>query len=454
MVRDRSFYQTILRIALPTAFQAIVSFLVVLADNMMVATLGDTVYAGVVQANGATGFFTATITGLIGGSSVLIAQYWGKKDTIRIKRIFAIVSWICLGLAAVFTVFIVAMPTGVLGLLTSDKRVIDAALPYMTLICWSYLPYALSTALVGMLRSVEIVKITLYTTIATLFMNIGLNYVLIFGKLGMPAMGAAGAAWATICSRVMELGLVWYYLFKVQKKLTIRPRDLLKGERTLLLDYFRYGLPVAIVDAQWAVVGFCKVAIIGRFDEQMIAANSIANTLMQLGTLFTFSLAGGACVVIGKTVGEGDYQRTREYSKTIQIMFLLIGVVMSVIVYFMRVPFASLHGVSAEAKKLSAEMIAIAAVSLVGTTYHASCFVGINRGAGDSRFVMIVDMICGWLIVLPVSYVAAFVLNLPLPWIFLMLRIDQLFKWIIAFFRLRGDAWIRNVTRDGELLEV
>ncbi len=454
MVRDRAFYRTIFTIALPSALQGLVSFLVVLADNMMVSTLGDTVYAGVAQSNGATAFFTATITGLIGGSSVLISQYWGKRDTARIRRIFAFVSWICLAVAAAFVLAISLFPAGVLGLLVSDPEVIRAAVPYLTLVCWSYLPYAVSMALVGMLRSVEIVKVTLYTTFLSLVANIGLNYVFIFGKLGMPAMGARGAALATVLARVLELCVVWVYAFRVQKRFPLHPRDLLRGDRLLLKDYLRYGLPVGIVDAQWAIVGFCKVAIIGRLGERMIAANSIGDSLMQLGMIFTSSLAGGACVVIGKTVGAGDYKRTRAYSNTIQIMFLMIGVVMAAVVFLVRAPFASLYGVSGEAQSLAVEMIGLAAVSLVGTTYHASCFVGINRGAGDSRFVMAVDMICGWLVVLPLAYVAAFVLKLPLPWIFVVLRIDQFFKWIIAFFRLRGDKWIRNVTRSDEMVNV
>jgi len=445
MVSDRSFYRTIFTIALPSAFQAFVSFLVVLADNMMVASLGDTVFAGVVQSNGATALFIAVISGLVGGSSVLISQYWGKKDTERIKKIFAIVGCVCLLAAVIFVALIQIMPTGVLSILTSDESVIAAAVPYLTVVCWSYIPYAMSAAFAGMLRSVEVVKVTLYTTIMALFSNIGFNALLI------PSMGAKGAALATVIARVIEFSLVWYYLFHVQKKLSIKPKDLLKGERVLFFDYLRYGIPVAVVDTQWAIVGLLKTSIIGRLGKEMISANSIGMSLMELGTLFTFSLAGGACVVIGKTVGEGDYDRVREYSGTIQIMFLAIGVVMSALVFLLRVPFASLYGVSPEARKLASEMIAIAAVSLIGTTYHASCFVGINRGAGDSRFVMVVDMICGWLIVLPVAYIAAFVLKLPLPWMFLMLRIDQLFKWIIAFFRLRGNAWIRNVTRDGEL---
>lgn len=451
MVAERSFYRTIFAIALPSAFQGMISLLVVLVDNMMVASLGDTMLAGVAQSNGVTALFTACITGLVGGSSVLISQYWGKQDTRRIRRIFALVVWFCLLVSAVFLAVTLAAPRGVLRLLVTDEAIIQAALPYFTLVVWSYLPYAISASLIGMLRSVEIVRITLYTTIASLLTNICLNYVFIFGKLGFAAMGVRGAALATVCARVVELCMVWVYTFRVQKGFPIKPRDLLRGDKTLALDFARYGLPVGIVDAQWAIVGICKAAIIGRLGEQMIAANNIAESLMQLGMIFTQSLAAGACVVIGKTVGAGDYRRTRAYSKTIQLMFLLIGLCMAMLVFLLRAPFSSLYGVSEATRHLAQQMLALGAITMIGTTYHASCFVGINRGAGDSRFVMAVDMLCGWLVVLPISYLAAFVWKLPLPWVFLMIRVDQLFKWIIAFFRLRGDKWIKNVTRQDAL---
>ena len=172
-------------------------------------------------------------------------------------------------------------------------------------------------------------------------------------------------------------------------------------------------------------------------------------SLAFLGTMFTFALAGGACVMVGKAVGRGDYDTAREYSRTIQVMFALIGVCMAAVVYLLRAPFTRLYGSAQDAQvfSLATQMIAIGAVTLIGTSYHASCFVGINRGAGDSRFVMTVDMICGWLVVLPLTYLAAFVWKLPLPLVFLCTRIDQCFKWIIAMVRLRGNRWIKNVTR-------
>ena len=189
------------------------------------------------------------------------------------------------------------------------------------------------------------------------------------------------------------------------------------------------------------------MAIIGYLGQEMMSAINITDTMLNLGTMFTFALAGGACVLVGKAVGKGDYEQARRYSKTIQALFACVGVVMATVVFLLRRPFVSLYGQQESVVALATKLIAIGAATLLGTTYHASCFVGINRGAGDSRFVMTVDLICGWLVVLPLTFLAAFVFKLPLPLVYLCTRIDQCFKWIIAFFRLRGNKWMKNVTR-------
>src|SRR5690554_1444130 len=454
MVRDREFYMTMLRIALPIALQSFLSFLVVIADDIMVSSTSHGLFAqaAVAQVNSITALFTATMTGLVAGSSVLIAQYWGKKDMERIKRIFAVVMWICLIVSLVVVAVMKLFPGAIVGIVISrdDVQITNLALVYLGIVCFSYIPFAVSTALVGMLRTIEVVKITMYAALHTLVVNIGLNYILIFGKLGFPALGVQGAAIATLLARISEMFLVGFYTFSVQKEIDLKPRDFLAIDRVMLKDYSFYGLFVGITDAQWALIGMLKAAIIGQLGGVFMAANSIANSMANLGTLFTFGLAGGAAVVVGKAVGRGDYQTAREYSKTIQIMFFGVGLVMAGLVFLLRVPFVSLYGSSAnpEVFSLSVTLIGIVAVTMIGTTYHASCFVGINRGAGDSRFVALVDMICGWFVVLPLTLLAAFVWKLPLPFVFLATRIDQCFKWIIAFIRLRGDKWIKNVTRE------
>ena len=454
VIRDREFYKTIFRISLPAAFQALVSFLVVVADDIMVSKLsgGASAQAAVTQVNSLTAFYTATLTGLVSGSSVLIAQYWGKRDMMRIRKVFSIVFWICITTALVFTFVARLFPGAVTGLVISAKetQVSELAREYLRIACLTFLPYAVTTSLIGMLRSIEVVKITLVTTVVALALNISLNALLIFGLCGFPALGVSGAAIATLITRIVEMAMVVAYTFCIQKQLAIKPKNLLEIDRTLARDYARYGLPVGLTDMQWSLIGILKSAIIGQMGVAFMAANSIASSMANLGTMFTFALAGGACVVVGKAVGKGDYDAAREYSKTIQLMFLMIGIAMAALVFALRVPFTRLYGSSKdpEVYSLATTMIAILAVTLIGTSYHASCFIGINRGAGDSRFVAMVDSICGWLIVIPATALCAFVFKAPLPVVFLATRVDQCFKWVIAMLRLRGDKWIRNVTRE------
>ena len=454
VIRDREFYKTIFRISLPAAFQALVSFLVVVADDIMVSKLsgGASAQAAVTQVNSLTAFYTATLTGLVSGSSVLIAQYWGKRDMMRIRKVFSIVFWICITTALVFTFVARLFPGAVTGLVISAKetQVSELAREYLRIACLTFLPYAVTTSLIGMLRSIEVVKITLVTTVVALALNISLNALLIFGLCGFPALGVSGAAIATLITRIVEMAMVVAYTFCIQKQLAIKPKNLLEIDRTLARDYARYGLPVGLTDMQWSLIGILKSAIIGQMGVAFMAANSIASSMANLGTMFTFALAGGACVVVGKAVGKGDYDAVREYSKTIQLMFLMIGIAMAALVFALRVPFTRLYGSAKdpEVYSLATTMIAILAFTLIGTSYHASCFIGINRGAGDSRFVAMVDSICGWLIVIPATALCAFVFKAPLPVVFLATRVDQCFKWVIAMLRLRGDKWIRNVTRE------
>ena len=448
-VKDREFYRTLVRLSLPAALQSLISLLVLMADNVMVSRFSADALAPVSQANSVSTFVTAALAGLGSGAVVLISQYWGKRDTASVKRVFAVAATLCLALAAGIVAAIELFPHAIISIVLDREQqaLTPVAVSYLRIACLAYLPLAVTSALTGGLKGVEVVKMTLYAAILSLLTNICLNYALIFGRLGLPALGVDGAAIATGIARVVEMIVVWIYCFRVQKAISIQPKELLKHESWAWRDYAKFGLPVGLTDAQWALVGLLKMAIIGYLGKTMMSAMNITDTMINLGTMFTFALAGGACVLVGKAVGAGDYARARQYSQTIQVLFACVGVVMCTIVFSLRRPFISLYGQEQDVVALASQMIAIGAVTLLGTTYHASCFVGINRGAGDSRFVMTVDMICGWLVVLPLTYLAAFVWKLPLPLVFLCTRIDQCFKWIIAMVRLRGDRWIKNVTR-------
>ncbi|MBO4392224.1 MAG: MATE family efflux transporter [Clostridia bacterium] len=455
LTKDKPFYKTLFTIALPVALQQLISLAVVMLDNVMVGSLGDISLSAVSQANQVTVFFTFFVRGISGGAALLISQYWGKKDTGRIRQIFSMTFITTVVLAGSVTLFVFLFPDTVVKFFSNNTDILSEATSYIKIACFSYILFAVSDTFIAMLRCIEIVKITFIVSIISFFTNLGGNYILIFGKLGLPAMGVRGAATATVIARGIELIIVMLFFFRGQKKLTVRPKDLFYAEKPMWKDFFRYGIPVIVGDVQWGLVGVVKAVIIGRLTVEMMAAVSITDVVMQLGLIFANGLAAGACVIIGKTVGVNDFAKTREYSRSIEIIFAVVGVIMGTLVFTLRfIPVSLYTEISEHTKDLAMQLLAIGAVSLMGTSYHMACFTGINRGAGDSRFVFFVDMICGWLVVVPLSAIsAAGYLNswspfFTLPLVYLCTRIDQCFKWIIALIRLRGNRWIRNVTRE------
>jgi len=300
----------------------------------------------------------------------------------------------------------------------------------------------------------EIVMAALWISIFTSLLNIFLNWVMIFGTLGFPAMGIRGAAISTVITRSIEFILIFGYALLIQKKIHLRIKDLFMPKLSIAIDFAKHGLPIAFGDSQWAFFTVVKAAIIGHLGTVMVSSNAIAETIMSLGFVGSGSLAAGACVVVGKAVGSGDFDKARKYSNTIQILFAGLAIIMATTVFLLRVPIVNMFVISEDVKTYATQMVAIGAFTLLGTLYHASCFVGINRGGGDGRFVAKVDFVCAWIIVLPLLYLTAHVWYLSFPLVFLAARFDQCFKWIIAFFRLRGNKWMRNVTDKPEKVTV
>lgn len=448
-MKYKDFLKTILVLAIPTAFQKLITLLVVIADNLMVSSYDKTgtAFAAVAQANVSTNLFISICMGLTSGGIVLISQFWGRKDNRRIVETSSMIVALSLVVSIVAISLIQFFPKQILSVVLnkSESDIISNAEIYLRIASISYLPFAISTSIIAILKGIEIVKFSLISTLIALISNIIFNYVLIFGIGGFPALGIKGAALATIISRVFECIFILIYFFKKQKRIEYHISYLKFQSKSIWKNYMRFGLPVCLTDSQWAVVGMIKMSIIGHLGKTMINATAVTDMLMNLGTMFTFSLASGAAVLVGKSVGQKNYKLTKQHSHRIQILFFTIGIFMSMVVFLVKTSFIGLYSLTSETNELATKMVTICAITLIGTTYHASCFIGINRGAGDSRFVMLVDMLCGWLVVLPLSAIMAFYFKVPLHIVYFFTRIDQCFKWIIAFFRLRGNKWIHII---------
>ena len=449
-VKDKYFYKTFFSMTGVIALQNLITFAVNLADNVMIGGYSQTALSGVAMVNQIQFLLQMLMLGTGSAIGVLGAQYWGKKELQPIRKVTSIGLLLGIILSAIMMLLVFFFPRQALGLLTNEQAVIEEGSKYLVIICFSYVLFAVSNNLLSALRSVETVKIGFVVNLVALVVNIVLNYGLIYGHLGMPEMGVEGAAIATLSARVVEFVIVVVYVLFFDKKICWRPKHLLRIDIPMLRDYIRVGLPVILANGIWGIAVSVQTAILGRMGEEAIAANSIATTIFQVVSVVAYASGNASSVLIGKTVGEGDIPRVKAYSKTLQMLYLAIGVLSGFALFACTDFIVGLYDVTPGAAKLAAEFIAVLSVTIVGTSYQCSCLTGIVTGGGDTKFVLINDLIHQWLIVIPSAFLSAFVFGWPLWVTFLCLKSDQILKCIVAVFKVNRYRWIHVLTRSEE----
>jgi len=450
LTRKIDFYKTLLVLAIPMALQSLLSMGVGFADNIMVGQISERAVAGVMVANQVSNILGMLVMGISASLVVIAAQYWGKNDTDSVKAVVAIGLKVALGVGLVVSIVVSLFPAAVLRIFTDEHAVIAEGVRYIRIVAISYVFFCLTHTLMGAMRCVEVVRIGIFVSLSTLAISVVGNYLLIFGNFGFPEMGIQGAAIATLIARVIESAIMVIYVRFIDQRLKIRFRELLSTNYRLLADFFRYGLPIMGGDVSWGLIGAMKVSIIGRLGESAMAANVIATMLFFLITVIVWSVSGAAGVIIGKTVGSGDIPLVKQYARTLQVLFACLGIMAGLAIFNLRDVFISLFEFYEETQIIARQFMTVLSFSVVFTSYHAPCFTGIIRAGGDTKFVFIVDGICSWCFVLPMSFAAAFVFNAP-PWVvFLCIFSDQFYKWIIAFIKVNRFRWIRDLTRKAE----
>lgn len=450
VTKDKTFYRTIVTLAIPMVLQNLITYSVGLADNIMIGALGDSAVSGVYMAGQIQTVLQVISGGIEGAILLLSSQYWGKKDRESICRIVSIGIW-CSAITGIIFSFVSAIfPRTVLSVFTSETAVIESGMEYLSAMCYSYVFFCITQALIASMRSVEAAGIGLFVSFCSLCIDVLLNYFLIFGKFGFPAMGIKGAAIATLAARICETVIMFIYVRHIDRKLRFRPKMLFKIDTVFLHDFFRYGLPIIAGQLVWGANLAGSSMIVGHFyGESVITAVSLSGTVNNLMYVCMNGLSGAVGIVIGKTVGTGELSKIREYSRTVQIIFVILGLLTSLLFAVICNPFIGLYSITAEAAEFSRQLIHVLCFTCIGTCYECGCLFGLVKSGGDVSFVFINDMIFVFLVVLPSAYIAA---SLGLqPWIvFLCLKSDQILKCIVAFFKIRKYNWMKNLTRGAD----
>ena len=449
--RDRSFYRSLIALAVPVALQNLITFAVSFADNLMVGALGDAAVSGVYMGGQIQTFLQMFSGGIEGAILILAAQYWGKRDTESIRRIVSIGLHFSVVCGLILTGICFIFPRPIISLFTGDPTVVEDGAAYLRVVCFSYLFFCVTQALIAAMRSVEIARIGMVVSAISLVVNVSLNYCLIFGHFGFPAMGVTGAALATVISRITETAVRVFYVARIDQRLKLKPRDLLHTDRELRRDFIRYGMPIIGGNVVWSVNMMASSAILGRFNASVITATSVANTLNSLAYVTMNGMSAALGIITGKTVGAGRYDRMKEYAYTTQVLFLLLGFVTGGVIFLLKGPFIGLYsGITAEAAAVSAQFINVLSVTAIGTCYQVPTLFGLVKSGGDVGFVFKNDTIFVFLVVLPSAIIASY-LGAPAWVVFACLKCDQILKCFVAVVKINSFNWMKNLTRDNRL---
>ena len=452
--QGRGFYRSAIALMLPMILQNLVTNFMALADSFMVGALGETELAAVTMANSVFYVLSLIIFGIQSSTGVLVAQYYGKGRLDAINRIMGMGYYVSLGLTALIALLAFFFPMQLMQLVTNNPDLWEPGAEYARIVGFSYVCMAFSGVYIAVQRSMENPGLGAILLTVSGALNILLNYIFIFGKWGAPAMGCAGAAVATLLSRVFEVLVVTGCFFR-SKRLPVKPGLMLRPGRIIAGDFIKYSLPVVLNEGMWSLAMSLFSIIMGHMPNStpILAAYTIAGNIDRMAAVALFAAGNATAVIIGRDIGCGD---TKEiYGKGVALNFVcfVTGIISMGILLTIRATLLDgfifpLMDISAEAGELAKMMLAFIAVVMPLRSLNLCNIVGVFRGGGDVRFGLICDIGPLYCVCLPAAALCGLVFGLGITAVYVCICLDDFCKVFLCLPRLRSGKWINSVTRE------
>ncbi len=451
MLMDKAFWKSTLFIAVPVAFQNLLSNSFSLIDLIMVGSLGDDTIAAVGLASQISFLLNIFLFGICSGGMVFITQYWGAGNLAAIKRTYGMIMVNCVAVGFVFFAATFFAPERLMSFYTDNAAQIQIGATYLKTVSVSYIFSSLIMGFSYVLRSTEKVLIPLLTNIAAVVVNIILNYVLIDGKFGFPSLGVAGPAVATdIATFINPLLILLFSYYK--KSILISPlREVFSFNLTGLKGYYTIALPVFLNEMLWSLGTTAYNAIYGHMGSYAPVA-IVKNIDNMVFVLFT-GLCSACAVLIGKYVGNSDLKTAKEYSKRFLFLLPFAGMLAGGAVILLRHGALSFYTASDEVLGIAYILLFILSLEYAVRNISYICIVGIFRAGGDTKTGAYYDLICLWLIGLPVTFVCGILLRLEITAVYpLMLFSEDIVKAVLCLRYYSTMKWIKPVNQSEDLL--
>lgn len=444
-VRDRNFYRTLLILAVPIALQSLITVGVNMMDNIMLGSLGEVKMSGVTLANNFISIYQICCMGFGMGASVMTSRYWGMKNLESLKKTVTIMFRGVLLLGIVFSIVTLITPFGIMNLFSDEEAVIRSGVSYflVSVPCYLLMGYSLTASLV--LRSVGKANIPLFSSIGAFFLNIFFNWVFIFGNLGAPRMEERGAALGTLIARIFEFCFIMGYFFFREKQIRYQFREIFNKCSDLLPEYVKIALPVLISDTLLGLGNSAVAVVMGHIGAVFVAANAITAVVQQLSTVVIQGVCQASCIMTGNTLGEGDVEKAQRQGVTFAALGFVIGCVGCLLILVLKNPIISLYNITDETRALAGELMDAVGFVVIFQAMNSILTKGLLRGGGDTRFLMVADILFLWCVSIPVGALAGLYFHWSGFSIYICLKLDQFIKAAWCLFRLHSRKWIKKI---------
>ncbi len=444
-LRDKTFFRAMLALALPVAFQQLITAGLNMIDVLMVGQLGEASVAALGLANQIFFLLILFLFGTTSGMAIFTAQFWGKGDIENIRKVMGICLMLAISVAALFSLAATLIPERLMSFYTEDPEVIELGSQYLRIVGLSYVLMAISVSYISVLRSITQVTLAMVAAISALALKTGVGYILIFGHFGLPALGVRGAAIGTAIGWAFECVLLLILVYARKTPLAANPLTFFRFDRSFLFNVLKTSMPAAINEVIWSFGITTYNAVYARIGTDAIAAININATIEELVFVLFIGLGNACSVMVGNKIGERDKETAFEYSRRFTILAVTLSMIGGIVVIFIRGNVASLYQLSPSAENSLLNIMLVYSLSIWLRVFNFMLFIGALRAGGDTRYAMFTELFSIWMIGVPAALIGGFVLHLPVYFVYAMVLLEEAAKAIIIFRRYISRKWINDL---------
>ena len=446
MFHDKVFLGKAFKIACPVAMQGMLNTVVNLADTMMIGTLGATAIAAVGLANKFFFVFTLLVFGVVSGSGVLAAQYWGNGDVKNIRKVLGLSLSIALGGAALFVLAGLLSPSGVMRIFTESEASIRLGAAYLAVVVLSYPFTAVTNVFVAMLRAVGKVTAPVATSCMAICTNIFFNFLFIFPEravliggrsITIPGLGlgVVGAAYATLIARILEMAVLLTVTYWKRWPVAARLREMIGYEKAFVAQFVRTASPVILNEFMWGLGTTMYSLAYGRMGDDAVAAITIATTIQDIVVVLFQGLSAATAVILGNEMGAGKLKRAEKYATYFFILQFLVTVTGGLLIAAGRWQVIGFYKITPQVAADVSALILIFVAYMPAKMFNYVNVVGVLRSGGDTKMCLFLDTSGVWAIGVPLAFLGGLVWKLTICQVYALVMLEEVYKMVLGYWR-------------------